>query len=227
MGMETQDIIDGIKADIDEIGQVLKDYDKIRQLVTVESVPEEDSAQNQLVEFLLVVAGHQETYGHEHVKAAAKQWLEENVSGLGDFYADDETYEAKARAFGARLGKEAAGHCFDGNTPTEEYRKVFDGVAEGDPAVMMMEPAPLSGEWADGLVEKDVLVEAGVPERGQTVPGADYYASVIEAFEDAFSTAFWDEIDRVCRYQLEVGCPNGYDYCGKDGVTCAGCGQAE
>jgi hypothetical protein len=92
MGMEKQDVIDELMSNIDEVGQVLKDWDKVREMVGVgdHNGADPDSAQSKLTELLLVVAGHQNAWGHEQIKEAAKQWLEKNVSGLGDFYSDDD-----------------------------------------------------------------------------------------------------------------------------------------
>lgn len=107
--------------------------------------------------------------------------------------------ERKAHQFGREQGTAAASHVFDGNTEMGQYYKVFNGIAEGDPEVADLEPNPLSGEWADGLDELTVLSTAGNTDDHVN----EENAHLISAFEDGFNTAFWDEIDRVCRYHLK------------------------
>lgn len=89
MPMTSQEFIDQLVDDFDEIGQIMKDFDKIKELVgcgTTDNV-DPDSAQTKFIELLLVIGDHQESYGHEALKDAARKWLTENVSGLGDFDA--------------------------------------------------------------------------------------------------------------------------------------------
>jgi hypothetical protein len=107
--------------------------------------------------------------------------------------------ESMAKA-GAERGKAAASWLFDGNTDGATYREWLRMFDEGDPA-LDGPGSPFSGEWADGLVlreviedETDVDYEASEPEE------IDELAT---AFEDAYSQAWWDEAERVARYHVE------------------------
>lgn len=91
---------------------------------------------------------------------------------------------------GRDAGKAAATHVFDGNTPQSYYRRVLNGYNDGDPAIMDMAPAPLSGEWA-GESMPEILGE-----------WADDI-NVQDTYEASFSDAFWDSVIASCRYQLE------------------------
>jgi len=85
MVMSEQEKIQTLIDDFDEIGQIMKDWDKIRQMVGVDDGAtgvDPDSAQTKFVELLLVASGGQQSFGHEQLKEAARQWLEANVSGL-------------------------------------------------------------------------------------------------------------------------------------------------
>lgn len=102
-----------------------------------------------------------------------------------------------AREFGTQKGHAAGGWAFDGNTPVETYVKVLRGYEDGDPAILDMEPAPLSGEWADGLTNNDVYQAAG----HDMVFNIDdeLGTRLLDEFCEAFSQAYWDEVVRRCR----------------------------
>jgi hypothetical protein len=88
MTMTTQDMIETVKVHFDEIGQPLKDWDKVREMAGVE-MDQEETAQHAFVDLLLMIADHQESHYGEHLKSAARQWLTENVSGIGEFDSPD------------------------------------------------------------------------------------------------------------------------------------------
>lgn len=131
----------------------------------------------------------------------------------------------RARTAGADHGRAAASWYFDGNTSADTYRHVLTGIEDGDPVVMDSLPhSPLSGEWADAPLPRDVLADLDVDEDDD---GADDY---LDAYCDAFSSAAHDEITRVARLHSfpsdKYAWPGGYPigYVMEDGeVLCGDC----
>jgi hypothetical protein len=101
--------------------------------------------------------------------------------------------EARAWTLGAERGNAAASWQYDGNTTTGTYRAIVEGYHEGEPAVMDLCPAPLSGEWAGESIPELL----GLP-IGADLPDDE----VLAAYEDGFSTAFWAHLIRVCHGQM-------------------------
>lgn len=107
--------------------------------------------------------------------------------------AEAERMEAEAYALGAEHGRNAASWYFDGNTTSDTYRRVWRGIQECDPEVFDTFPgSPLSGEWADSTLPRDVLQSVGCPEH---VDFADY---VVNMYEDGYGVAVADTIERAC-----------------------------
>src|SRR5262249_48651513 len=101
---------------------------------------------------------------------------------------------AEAREQGYDRGKAAAGRYFDGNTSEDTYRRVLQGIEEGDPAVMDTLPScPLSGEWADEITPRGLFEDLGMS------GDEDYADDVLNAYEDGFSQGATDELVRVAR----------------------------
>ncbi len=113
----------------------------------------------------------------------------------------DEIYSARvkrAESAGAEHGKAAASWYFDGNTDRATYARVLQGLDEGDPAILDSLPSsPLSGEWADEPTPRSVLDAIGVTEDED-----DARDDYLSAYEDAFSQASQDEVERVARLQV-------------------------
>jgi hypothetical protein len=107
----------------------------------------------------------------------------------------------QAGDIGSLRGKNSAGWVTDGNTTRERYAELLRGIEECDPMVLdsVREPS-FSGEYADDYSEADLARDLGVD-------GGDYdeegQAEIVEAYLDAARSAFWDEIERVCRVQLK------------------------
>lgn len=101
----------------------------------------------------------------------------------------------EASAMGATHGTNAAAWAFNGNTSDQTYRAFLAGWEEGDPMVMdYYDPgAPLSGEWADGLTIGALAKSVGLDQRDD----ADRVEEVSDAYELAFSDAYWAELQRV------------------------------
>jgi hypothetical protein len=127
---------------------------------------------------------------------------------MGDYGREGDTgaigaYEDERVNRAAELGREAglaaASWAFDGNTTDETYRRVLEGLDEGDPAVYDLFRLPnLSGEFADDPTPQTLADELEV--------GDLYRAGAIDmdeectAWEVAASDAFWQEVERVARY---------------------------
>lgn len=95
----------------------------------------------------------------------------------------------KASAFGADAGRSAASWVFDGNSTLEYAASVLRGVEDGDPEVLDMQPAPLSGEWAG----------ESIPELSEAF-GIDLSDDdIASAFENAYNDAYWAEVEKSAR----------------------------
>jgi hypothetical protein len=105
-----------------------------------------------------------------------------------------ETACGKAQAFGYECGTNAGSWMLDGNSSLDYAQKLLDGIEDGDPIVMDLQPSPLSGEWADGLTFGDVYRAADFdPEDTDAAP------DILDAFELGFGEGFWDEVARSAR----------------------------
>ena len=89
---------------------------------------------------------------------------------------------------GYAAGLAAGSWVIDGNTTTERCAAILKGLEDGDPAVMDLQPAPLSGEWA-----------------GESIPELFGYtpsSRCLDLYEEGYSAGFWDEVERAARYQV-------------------------
>lgn len=106
----------------------------------------------------------------------------------------------EATALGKEHGHDKATWVFDGNTSENAYGRFLQGHEDGDPEIMDMCPAPLSGEWA-GESMWEIL---GAPEDGDDLEADDAWQEVADAYENAFTSAWWTETLRVANYHVEV-----------------------
>jgi hypothetical protein len=98
-----------------------------------------------------------------------------------------------ARKLGAEHGRAAGSWVIDGNTSTETAIWIVGGYENGDPEVMDVMPAPLSGEWADSMTPQELIHE---------LMGEDYDLhsdefvkdAACDAYEQAYSQAYWDQV---------------------------------
>jgi hypothetical protein len=98
-----------------------------------------------------------------------------------------------ARAQGAADGCAAGTWAIDGNTTGETKQAFIKGFEDGDPAIYDALPSsPLSGEWADGLLPRDVLGWYGLTEDD------DRADDILCAYEDGYSQGVVDEVERAC-----------------------------
>lgn len=88
---------------------------------------------------------------------------------------------------GYEHGRSVGSWVIDRNTTQEAARRIVNGYNEGDPAVMDMQPAPLSGEWADDPTPARVLALLGAD------GSADH---LLHVYEEAFGDGYWTTVIR-------------------------------
>ncbi len=114
-----------------------------------------------------------------------------------DLWEPFDLIEDEARKQGLEDGTAAGSWVIDGNTSTETARKILDGIEDLDPMILDVLPsAPLSGEYADGLLPRDVLGWYGMTEDDTA---AD---SILSAYEDGYSEGVMHEVERSARYMV-------------------------
>ena len=103
--------------------------------------------------------------------------------------------------------QDAIGGRATGDTKATAQR-VLDGLDEGDPEIIDGLPRPdLSGQWADTMSGPDLirraLDEAGLEEDEiDDAYDGEYDGEICDAYENAFSQAVDDEVQRVCEYEV-------------------------
>jgi hypothetical protein len=110
----------------------------------------------------------------------------------------EEALEA-ARKIGAEHGHAAGTWAFDGNTTRETYEWAVKGIDDGDPAVLdsfPTEPHGIGGEYSARQLCDDIDVDYDLTETGEV-------DQITEAYEQAARDAFWAEVERAARYQVE------------------------
>jgi hypothetical protein len=123
----------------------------------------------------------------------ADAWLEQVAEDTPSIDAKLEAAEQE----GYEAGKAAGSWVIDGNTPEETARYILQGIEDGDPAVMDSLPSsPLSGEWADAPLPRDILEGFDMDEDD------DAADDLLTAYEDGFSRGVMDEVERSARAAL-------------------------
>lgn len=90
---------------------------------------------------------------------------------------------------GYERGQASGSWVIDGDTSEETARRLLEGIEDGDPQIMDIQPAPLSGEWAGESVSEL----------------SDLYGLDLEDeenasdFEEGYSEGFWEEVERSAR----------------------------
>lgn len=101
-----------------------------------------------------------------------------------------DTILEQAEAEGYDHGKAAGSWVLDGNSDPDGARRILRGIEEGDPAILDHLPsAPLSGEWADSLLPRDVLAWYELTEDNDA---ADH---VLSAFEDGYDRGVLEQVE--------------------------------
>lgn len=102
--------------------------------------------------------------------------------------------QSEAYRAGYDHGQARGSWVLDGNSTVETARRIVEGYNDGDPEIMDMQPAPLSGEWA-----------------GESIPEmSDYFdmdlsdETVADDFEQGFSDGYWTEILTTAREMFGV-----------------------
>lgn len=110
---------------------------------------------------------------------------------------DGDALVAAAAELGTEHGHAAGTWVLDGNSSVETARRILTGLDDGDPEVLDTQPAPLSGEWADGPTPASLADELGYDY--DTLADAELMDDVCTAYEDAYSAAYWTEVGRSAR----------------------------
>lgn len=102
---------------------------------------------------------------------------------------------------GREDGNAVASWYFDGNTPTDTFRRVLAGIADGDPAILNTFPQPdLSGQHAGTTTGTQLYAEACHEIVDPDDQFDSLFGEVCDAYEDAFRTEVECEITRVAEY---------------------------
>lgn len=124
--------------------------------------------------------------------------------------AEVESVRAVLIADGTSRGTNAGAWVFDGNTDEATYARVLQGIEAGDPEILDLLPGePLSGEWADGPLCHEVILDAvsaaGLGElyEDECWIASDLTNDLSTAFEDAWTDAVFAEVERVARLHVQ------------------------
>ena len=104
--------------------------------------------------------------------------------------------QTAAAKLGRERGMATGSWLIDANISDDTAQAIITGYEDGDPDVMDLCPPPLSGEWADDPTPAGVLAQLGLDDMDDTAP------DVLDAYEDAFSSAFWAEVIRAAEAVL-------------------------
>lgn len=96
---------------------------------------------------------------------------------------------------GYEAGTSAGGWVLDGNSKEADARWVMEGYDNGDPEVMDLQPAPLSGEWGGESIN-ELLGDLTEGRRDNTKQ------NIMDAYEEGFQRGFWDEVTRAAAHML-------------------------
>ena len=96
---------------------------------------------------------------------------------------------SKSYKMGCEAGRAAGSWVLDGNSSSAEARWILEGYEDGDPAVMDMQPSPLSGEWAGESI-REIFGRWPSPRE-------------MDLYELGYSEGFWGEVQRSARALLD------------------------
>lgn len=98
-----------------------------------------------------------------------------------------------AYEIGFDAGKARGSWVIDGNTDSGTARAILRGIEDGDPEVMDMQPAPLSGEWAGESIPE--LSDLFGIDLGDDDNATD--------FETGYGEGYWAEVERSALLALD------------------------
>jgi hypothetical protein len=106
----------------------------------------------------------------------------------------------QAAEYGRDAGRAAASWVFDGNSTEQAYRWVLRGIEDGDPEVLDAYRVPdLSGEYQGDLTDRDLAIMLGST---WDAMGQEALDDAADAYLNAASQSFWDELERIARHHL-------------------------
>jgi len=111
-----------------------------------------------------------------------------------------ETAIDEAERLGESCGISDAGWVFDGNTDEATYRAVLEEIDNPGSYNDFGPPAPLSGEFADDWRPGRLYDEVGIEDVDAWIP--EDLDEIAMAFEDAYYSAWWAEVERIARHQV-------------------------
>jgi len=118
-------------------------------------------------------------------------------------YLTADTITAAADELGREHGH-AAGTWIIDETSTERAERILQGIADGDPEIMDMMGAPLSGEWAGSSIPE--LVDASGLDwaelDSEEMRDRNDVDTWCDAYEAGYADAFWAEVERAARYMV-------------------------
>jgi hypothetical protein len=102
----------------------------------------------------------------------------------------------RAEQLGTEHGSARGSWVIDANCSNRFCDKVIDGYENGDPEVMDLCPAPLSGEWADDLTPESLCRALGFTDEqvGDIEWQSDAGDFIVQSYEAAFDAAWWDTV---------------------------------
>jgi hypothetical protein len=90
---------------------------------------------------------------------------------------------------GYSAGKAAGSWIIDGNTTLETCKRIVKGYDDGDPEIMDIQPAPLSGEYAGESIKE--------------LFGYTPSSRCLDLYESGYSDGFWSEVIQSAMYQID------------------------
>jgi hypothetical protein len=94
-----------------------------------------------------------------------------------------------ATQLGTEHGKVAGSWVTDSDTDDDAIRRIVNGYNDGDPEILDMMPAPLSGEFAGSPTPRDILWQLGIEDDDDDA--ADWQ---LDEYESAYGEAFWQTV---------------------------------
>lgn len=131
----------------------------------------------------------------ENIKATYA-WLRKEgfMSNLISLTPEETKIEARGKADGAAAGS----WVIDGNTTRERAREIWQGIEDGDPAILDSLPALCLGEWADDPSWEDILDDEDIEADDDT---AD---DLWRTYEDAWHEGMIDRVTRDARLAMPM-----------------------